>query len=303
MSPSPPLRPPAAAAASLPVVALIFNAAVWGLSWWPLRALHAGHGLHPLWATVAIFVLSTTALLAWRPAALEQLRRQPVLWVLAAAAGATNAAFNWAVSIGDVMRVVLLFYLMPLWSALFARVILHERFTPQALLRVGLALAGAVIVLKPAGAPWPLPQGLPDWLGLLAGLCFAFNSVMLRRLAPRTREEGRAVAMLLGGVVMAALLALGLGRAGAVAGPPALGLAWLLPVAGLGLCFLLSNLAYQFGAARLPAAVTAVVMLTEVAFASASSVLLGEARLSPQVLLGGALIVAAAVLAALQPSR
>jgi drug/metabolite transporter (DMT)-like permease len=34
--------------------------------------------------------------------------------------------FNWAVTIGDVGRVVLLFYLMPAWAALFARLVLGE---------------------------------------------------------------------------------------------------------------------------------------------------------------------------------
>jgi drug/metabolite transporter (DMT)-like permease len=64
------------------------------------------------------------------------------------------------------------------------------------------------------------------------------------------------------------------------------------------LVFLVSNLALQFGAARLPAHVTAVVMLSEVLFASVSAVLWGDGRLTTPLWAGGALIVAAAVLAA-----
>ena len=41
-------------------------------------------------------------------------------------------------TIGDVVRVVLLFYLMPLWTVLLARVVLHERLTAGGWLRVGL---------------------------------------------------------------------------------------------------------------------------------------------------------------------
>ena len=33
--------------------ALVFNALVWGLSWWPLRQLQ-GYGLHPLWTTALV---------------------------------------------------------------------------------------------------------------------------------------------------------------------------------------------------------------------------------------------------------
>jgi drug/metabolite transporter (DMT)-like permease len=66
----------------------------------------------------------------------------------------------------------------------------------------------------------------------------------------------------------------------------------------MGAIFLLANLALQFGAARLPANVTAVVMITEVLFASVSAVLLGAGTVTPALALGGALIVGAALLSA-----
>ena len=283
-----------------PAAALLLNAFVWGLSWWPLREMQA-HGLHPLWATVLMYALAALAIAVWRPRALVQVCTQPALWILAAASGTTNAAFNWAVSTGDVVRVVLLFYLMPLWTVLLARVFLHERFSTHTLLRVALALAGAMIVLKPAGSPWPFPQGLPDWLGLLGGLAFAVNGVALRRLAHRTREEGRAVAMLLGCVIVAGGTAGLLSAQGSLAPVPPPQFAWVAIALGTALAFMTSNLAYQYGAARLPANVTSVVMLTEVVFASVSSVLIAGESLTPDKLLGGGLIVAAALLAALGP--
>ena len=69
----------------------------------------------------SIFTLASLAIVAARPRALGQVLRTPALWLLVAAAGITNAAFNWAIVIGDVVRVVLLFYLMPLWTVLLAR--------------------------------------------------------------------------------------------------------------------------------------------------------------------------------------
>ena len=287
---------------SLPVAALLFNALVWGLSWWPLRELQA-HGLHPLWATVIMYSVAALVIVAWRPRALLQACTQPRLWILAAASGVTNAAFNWGVSTGDVVRVVLLFYLMPLWTVLLARVVLHERFSAHTLLRVALALAGAVVVLKPADSPWPVPQGLPDWLGILGGFAFAVNGVALRRMARHTQEEARAVAMLLGCVVVAGVAASVLGAHGRLPSPPHPQAAWLAIVLATALAFMCSNLAYQHGAARLPANVTSVVMLTEVVFASVSSVLIAGESLTLNKLVGGGLIIAAALLAALGPTR
>ena len=288
--------------AALPAAALLLNAFVWGVSWWPLRTLH-GQGLHPLWATVLMYLLAALVIVAWRPRALRQMATQPALWILALGSGVANASFNWGVSIGDVVRVVLLFYLMPLWTVLLARFVLKERFTAHTLLRVALALGGAEIVLKPAGSAWPLPQGLADWLGLIGGFAFAFNGVMLRPIAHRTQEEGRAIVMLLGCVVVSGLLASVLSQQGRVAAIPALQWSWALLVMGTGLAFMCSNLAYQYGAARLPANVTAVVMITEVVFASVSSVLFGSEELTRNTLIGGGLIVTAALLAAIGPSR
>ena len=65
--------------------------------------------------------------------------------------GTTNAAFNWAVTLGDVVRVVPLFYLMPLWAVLLARLVLREPLTHHAAARVLLVPAGAAVVLWPAG--------------------------------------------------------------------------------------------------------------------------------------------------------
>lgn len=288
----------------LPVLALTLNAFVWGTSWWPFRQLEA-NGLHPLWATALIYALAVAIIVASRPRAVGQVLRTPALWVLVAASGTTNAAFNWAVVIGDVVRVILLFYLMPLWTVLLARLLLHERLTRTTALRVLLALAGAAIVLWPADrSGWdalPLPRSLPDWLGVLGGFAFALNNVMLRREARRP-EEGRALAMFVGGTTVAAVLATTLALNGQVGWPPSAAPGWMLGAFGLAFVFLGGNLALQYGAARLPANVTSVVMLTEVLFASVSALLLGGGTLTGQLLGGGALILAAALLSALEPA-
>lgn len=304
--------PQPAKASALPALALVANAFVWGTAWWPFRHLQAA-GLHPLWATAIIFTLASAAIVAVRPRALAQVATTPALWVLVVAAGVTNASFNWAVVIGDVVRVVLLFYLMPLWTVLLARLVLGERLTMAAGVRIALGVAGAAVVLWPtaaaggtAPASWssllPLPRSLADWLGIVGGFSFAFNNVMLRREAGRP-EEGRALAMFLGGAIVAAALALVLSSGGDAPWPPPPSLAWVPLLAALTLLFLAGNLALQYGAARLPANRTAVVMLTEVVFASASAIAFGGGTPTPRLALGGGLIVAAALLAALQPGR
>jgi len=283
-----------------PVLALLVNAFTWGVSWWPFRHLQA-MGLHPLWATTIVYVLSALAILAWRPSALRQFLAHPALWLIFVGSGVTNATFNWSVSIGDVVRVVLLFYLMPLWSLLLARVILKERLTPGAVARVAMALAGAALVLSHGAATGGSRQaGLPDMLALLGGVAFALNNVMLKRESVQP-EEGRALAMFLGGAVVAASTAVAL-SASASAGVqwPVASVAWALPALGLSLAFMASNLCLQYGAARLSAAATAVVMPCEVLFAALTAVWWGGATLHASVLVGGALILAATLASVLE---
>ena len=283
-----------------PALALVFNAAVWGLSWWPFRELQS-QGLHPLWSTAFIYAASLACLLAVRPAAHRGWRGQPVLWLLAIATGVTNVGFNWAVTIGDVVRVVLLFYLMPAWSVLLAWSLLGERPTGMALLRLALALFGVAVVLGADGG-WPLPRSTADVLALIGGFGFALTNILLRKLAA-VPADARVLAMF-GGGTAAAGLAAGTGLAvGSVDALPALQFPWLMLAFGLGVAFLLSNLALQYGAARLPAHTTALVMLSEVVFASLSSVALGAAELTARTLAGGALILAAAAWSAWPAAR
>ena len=46
----------------VPAGALVINAFVWGVSWWPFRELQ-GQGLHPLWSTTLVYLLICSALL------------------------------------------------------------------------------------------------------------------------------------------------------------------------------------------------------------------------------------------------
>jgi drug/metabolite transporter (DMT)-like permease len=178
-----------------------------------------------------------------------------------------------------------------------------------------------LLVLKTPESPWPLPQDLPDVLALLAGFCFALTNIWLLRLQ-HTPESSRMVAMFGGGALMAVVCATLATFAGVIPEMVALptesastfALAtwlaswmgnsavthlalWTPWVAGLSFAFLVSNFALQYGAARLSAHTTAMVMMSEVVFASVSSVALGASALTWRVGLGGGMIVLAALLA------
>ena len=279
---------------------LMCNAFTWGVSWWPFRQLQ-DMGVHPLWSTAFIYIAALIALLCLRPTAWRGFLRTPGLWALLLAAGLTNVGFNWAVTVGDVVRVVLLFYLMPAWVVLLAWPLLGEKPTPGSMSRLALALAGVLLVLKTPGAAWPWPRDLADLLALLGGFAFGLTNILLRKLHGTAPQSQTMLAMFGGGALMALLAAvLGMGQ-GVVTALPALDGTWPVWIGALSLFILIGNIGLQYGAARLSASATSIIMLSEIVFASASSVLLGASALTTATLLGGALILLAAVWSALAP--
>ncbi len=120
------------------------------------------------------------------------------------------------------------------------------------------------------------------------------TNILLRHLhgAP---GESRALAMFCGCALVSGIAAAAGTLLGAFASPLAVQPGWIGWAALLGVGFVAANFCLQYGAARLAASATAVIMLSEVLFASVSSVALGAADMSPRILAGGALIVLAAV--------
>ena len=276
--------------------AIVVNALIWGVSWWPLKFLQ-NSGLHPLWATAAVYMLVSGGMLVFYRQSGRALLANPHLWFLALASGLTNVGFNWAVTVGDVVRVVLLFYMMPAWSVLVAWALLGEKPTRGSLLRLLLAMAGVLIVLKTPESPWPIPQSGVDWLALMGGLSFAITNALLVRFNS-SPSSGRMLAMFAGGALLSTFVSV-LGLMLGILPPPSLQAAGIPVFFGLCLAFIISNAALQYGAAGLMASTTALLMLTEILFASVSAALLGAADFTPRIFWGGSLIVAAALLAAI----
>jgi len=285
---------------ALAVAALVLNATTWGLAWWPIRALSEA-GLHPLMATALIYATATIGIaLAFRKRLGAGLRQARGLWWFMLASGLTNASFNWAVTLGDVARVALLFYLMPVWAALLARWLLQEPLTWRVCSRIGLALAGAAIVFLEAPHATRSASLLADGLAIAAGMTFAVNTVMLRKLAGQSRAA-TALAMFGGGALLPTVAAVAVGVAGHPLPVPASPGLWIGLVVATSGAFVLGNLSLQYGAARLPANTVSLIMLTEVAVAALSGAVVAGEALSTRVLIGGAFIVVAAGLSVLKP--
>lgn len=274
-------------------LALLLNACVWGMSWIPFRSL-ARQDIHPLWSTAIIYAGSTAVMIYLCRNDVRDAVGNRVLLLLGIAAGLTNACFNTAVATGDVVRVILLFYLMPVWAVLLARLILNEALSIRSACKVILGLSGAAVVVTGKGDFRLAGLSVPDALAVAGGFLFALNNILLRKLHPLPGRLG-TLAMVSGGCFVGLITATLWTLSGGHPWPPLMSAQpWptLLMWSGL---FMLANACLQYGASRLPAAVTSVLMLSEILFGSVSAWALNEADIGMRELLGGTLIALAAL--------
>ena len=101
---------------------------------------------------------------------------------LTLSAGWTNLGYVLAMLGGEVMRVLLLFYLAPLWTVLLSHLLLGERLNRYGYTIIALSLGGAFVMLWRPHHGLPLPQNLAEWIGLSAGCAFALTNVLVRRV-------------------------------------------------------------------------------------------------------------------------
>lgn len=272
-----------------PVLVLVSASALWGLSWLPLKYF-AGFGIEGVPVTLvghgSVGVLAIGLL--WRRRALWQ-RAWRFLLLLAAVGGLANLAFASAIVRGDVVRVMVLFYLLPAWGVLGAYFWLGERVDTVRKVAVAAALVGAFLIL---GGPNILakPPTFVDALAVLSGMALAVNNVWFRKLDQLTVTD-KVAAMFVGCLLWAVPLTL-LGVQSLPEGVPALVWAQL---AGFGLVFLLlATVGTQWGVAHMEAGRSSVLIIVELVAAVASAALINGARLNAIEWLGGALIVLAA---------
>jgi drug/metabolite transporter (DMT)-like permease len=278
------------------VLALLSGATVWGLIWYPYRVLRDA-GIGAEWASALTY---GTALLLWFVFCAPHVRTLKPgvgLVVIGVAAGAANVGFTVAVTHGEVMRVVLLFYLAPVWTVLFARLLLGERLNLAGLAIVALALAGAAMMLWQPAVGLPMPVNTAEWLGLASGVGFALSNVMARKTSAASAEQ-KSFWVLAGCTVIGFIAAL---SGSAPAWPPQVADAPWLPltlIALMGVVLLFSNLVVQYGLTHTPANRAIVIYLFELVVAACASWLLAGEVMTLQEWLGGAMIISASLVSA-----
>jgi drug/metabolite transporter (DMT)-like permease len=276
----------------LPIAGVLSGALVWGLIWYPYRMLQEA-GISGSLATLITFLLAMACGVSWLPRLWREL--PSVGWwgaLLVVSSGWSNFGYVLAMLHGDVMRVLLLFYLAPLWTVLLSYWLLGEKLNRYGYLVIALSVGGAVVMLWKPQHGWPLPQNLSEWLGLSAGLGFALSSVVSRR-AKHMSLEAKSFSVWLGTAVLTVPLLWYQG--GVIDQLATISATHWLVLALLGLVICTVSYAVQYGLTNLPSNRAMLLFLFELVVAAVTSYFLAGEAMGLRDWIGATLIVSASL--------
>ncbi len=274
-----------------PALACVVAATLWGLFWYPLRLLEE-MGVPGLWASLFIYCVAMLFFVpfCWTKRA-DFFKHKLEYILIGVFAGWTNLAFILAVLEGEIVRVLLLFYLSPIWAILLAVLILKEKLTRIGFCSLALAMVGGALML------W-LPElgiakgiGLADVYAITAGMAFAITNIVIRKMGATPINMKMAACWL--GVIVLTLCALLIAQ---------------LPMPEVTfnsgtLVFLIGfpamivmTWAAQYGVTHLPIQRSSVIFLLEIVAGAVSAALLTDEIVNNFEYIGGVLIISAGLI-------
>lgn len=274
------------------IYAGLFAGVCWGIYWLPLRLVEQA-GLDAPWA-MAVFTGIPALLclpLAWR-LRLDYARGGRAL-IGGLLCGVAYALYAASLLYTDVVRAVLLFYLMPIWGFLLGWLVMRDPITRSRWLAIGLGAAGMVVIFAD-DTGLPLPRNLGDWCGLVSGVFWAVGCMLVL-----TQTRVRIATQTVNFFIVAALLSMGVAlfsTAQGAAAAPGWGplrdlLPWFLPVAVI--LILPSGFASIFAPSHLNPGVVGLLFMTEIVVATVSAAIWSGERFGIREMIGLPLILSA----------
>lgn len=183
---------------------LLIGGVFWGLYWLPLKKVEAG-GLSDMAPSAAVFAAAFVMVLPialWRWRSILNKRRDLIPAGLLA--GCSIGLFTAALSQTEIVRVILLFYLTPVWSTALGIFVLGHKPTLSRIATLALGFIGLIVVLGFEGGI-PLPRNLGDVMALIAGIGWSLASLKLYQM-PTVQIPDLVVAFVTGCALVTGIL-------------------------------------------------------------------------------------------------
>lgn len=278
------------------IFGLLFGAVCWGIIWYPYRLMNeAGiSGVASSFYTYSLAIFVGTIVFARHWRGILHLPSS-IIW-LSLVAGWTNLSYVLAIIDGEVMRVMLLFYLSPIWTLILAHFWLKEKTQLIGYVAIIASLLGAFIMLHdPQLSRLPLPRNTAEWLALSSGMGFSLTNVITRK-SSHLSLLAKSFAVWFGVVVVSLMFMPFVVLP--FSSPATFTLEnWLL-IGLIALLLMAATLFVQFGVTQIAATRASVLFLFELVVAAVAAYLLANETMDINEWIGGSLIVFAALFTA-----
>lgn len=272
------------------VLVLALSSIGWGLTWLPLKGLN-GMGLDGMQLILIAFASGSLILAPWLIKQFSSWKNSiHFMLMIALAGGIANASFQTAMYHGDVIRVMILFYMLPVWSVLGGKLFLKEKIDLVRIVAVTLCLSGAYIILDIWNTSWGGITWI-DILALVSGMGLATTNILFR-FTQNIPVMSKVTVVFFGCTVLIGISFTLTAPASTVADNYAI----LLAIAYGAVWLTLITIGTQWAVTQMEAGRSSIIIVMELVAAVVSVALLTNAELKLYEIIGGLMVISAAIL-------
>ena len=161
---------------SYPNITVVISCLFWGTYWIPLRLIDKSNN-GSVWPICISFLLLSIILIKplLRSFNIVFIHKNYYFFIGCLFAAIGISLYSESLLRGEIAKVVVLFYLCPIWGTIFARIILHQSFTIKRICSIILGLIGLEIIIGVEEGIF-FPSAIVEWIALLAGLTWAMST-------------------------------------------------------------------------------------------------------------------------------
>jgi len=158
-----------------PNMTVVFACLFWGTYWIPLRYIDENNqsSVWPIFLSFAILsiILFKPLIISFKE---SFLKKNYFFLIGCFFAALAISLYSESLLRGEIAKVVVLFYLCPIWGTILAKIFLKQFFTIKRVISVILGILGLEIIVGIEKGIF-LPSSLVEWIALFAGVSWAIS--------------------------------------------------------------------------------------------------------------------------------
>ena len=172
---------------SYPNLTVVISCLFWGTFWIPLRLIDKSNN-GSVWPIFIGFLLLSLILIKplLRSFKAVFIQKNYYFFVGCFFAALGISLYSESLLRGEIAKVVVLFYLCPIWGTIFAKIILNQALTLKRIFSILIGIIGLEIIIGVEEGIF-LPSTVVEWIAVLAGLTWAMSTTIFH-LADTTKD-------------------------------------------------------------------------------------------------------------------